>query len=86
MHILSYTGSYVQRLGHTGTCPGCFQTAMGVAVYSETGYLIVTDYFNHNVQIFISNSITKFWSGWMVVAYGVADITTDCPYIIMRRG
>ena len=53
IHILSYTGSYIQRLGHTGTCPGCFQDPYGVAVHSVTGHLIVTDWDNDNVQIFI---------------------------------
>ena len=52
IHILSYTGSYIQRLGHTGTCPGCFQYPVGVAVHSVTGHVIVTDYDNNNVQIF----------------------------------
>ena len=53
IHIMSHTGSNVQTLGHTGTCPGCFQGPWGVAVHSETGHLIVTDGNNHNVQIFI---------------------------------
>ena len=52
IHILSYTGSYIQRLGHEGTCPGCFQAPWGVAVHSETGHLIVADRWNNNVQIF----------------------------------
>ena len=52
IHILSYTGSYIQRLGRTGTCPGCFQVPLGVAVHSETGHLIVADFWNNNVQIF----------------------------------
>ena len=52
IHILSYTGSYIQRLGRTGRCPGCFQLPYGVAVHSVTGHLIVTDWSNHNVQIF----------------------------------
>ena len=52
IHILSYTGSYIQRLGHTGTCHGCFQSPRGVAVHSETGHLIVTNLSNNNVQIF----------------------------------
>ena len=52
IHILSYTGSYIQRLGHEGTCPGCFQGPRGVAVHSETGHLIVADGSKANVQIF----------------------------------
>ena len=53
IHIQSYTGSYIQRLGSYGTCPGCFMYPFGVVVHSVTGHLIVTDYLNHNVQIFI---------------------------------
>ena len=52
IHILSYTGSYIQRLGHEGTCPGCFLVPYGVAVHSMTGHIIVADYSNANVQIF----------------------------------
>ena len=52
IHILSYNGSYIQRLGRHGTCPGCFQYPWGVAVHSVTGHLIVSDYTNNNVQIF----------------------------------
>ena len=52
IHILSYTGSYIQRLGRHGTCHGCFRSPCGVAVHSVTGHLIVADYSNNNVQIF----------------------------------
>ena len=57
IHILSFTGSYIQRLGRYGTCPGCFRWPWGVAVHSETGHIIVADYYyDHNVQIFIPHS------------------------------
>ena len=52
IHILSYTASYIQRLGRNGTCPGCFHNPVGVAVHSVTGHVIVTDYSRNNVQIF----------------------------------
>ena len=52
IHIMSNTGSYIQRLGRTGTCPGCFQFPWGVAVHSVTGHLMVTDFNYHTVQIF----------------------------------
>ena len=52
IHILSYTGSYIQRLGRKGSCPGCFRVPWGVAVHSISGHLIVTDHHDHNVQIF----------------------------------
>ena len=52
IHIQSYTGSYIQRLGSYGTCPGCFQTPWGVAVHSVTGHIIVADYSNHYVHMF----------------------------------
>ena len=53
IHIQSYTGSCIQRLGSYGTCPGCFQVPCGIAVHSETGHIIVADYTNSNVQMFI---------------------------------
>ena len=53
IHIQSYNGTYIQRLGRTGTCPGCFRYPSGVAVHSVTDHIIVADYTNHNVQIFI---------------------------------
>ena len=53
IHILSYTGSSIYKLGHTGTCPGCFQWPWGVAVHSVTNHLIVADHYYHNVHIFI---------------------------------
>ena len=53
IHIQSYTGTYIHRLGSEGTCPGCFQYPWGVAVHSVTGHVIVADYTNHNVQIFL---------------------------------
>ena len=53
VHIQSYNGSYIQRLGGDGTCPGCFSWPWGVAVHSVTGHIIVADHSNHNVQIFI---------------------------------
>ena len=53
IHIQSYNGSYIQRLGRTGTCPGCFQFPWGVGVHSMTGHIIVTDVTNNNAQIFI---------------------------------
>ena len=52
IHIQSYNGSYIQRLGSKGSCPGCFQTPLGVAVHSVSGHIIVTDKSNNNVQIF----------------------------------
>ena len=53
IHIQSYTGSYIRRLGGNDTCPGCFQYPSGVAVHSVTGHIIVADYTNNNVHIFI---------------------------------
>ena len=53
IHIQSYTGSYIQRLGGYGTCPGCFQDPFGVTIHSVTGHIIVADYSNHNAQMFI---------------------------------
>ena len=53
VHIQSYTGSEIQRLGLTGACLNCSQLPIGVAVHSVTGHLIVTDIENHNGQIFI---------------------------------
>ena len=53
IHIQSYNGSYIQRLGDPATCPGCFQDPCGVAVHSVTGHIIVADYTYNNVQIFI---------------------------------
>ena len=47
IHILSYTGSYVQRLSHNGSCPSCFQFPWGVDVHSVTGHIIVTDNSNN---------------------------------------
>ena len=52
IHIQSYTGSYIQRLGGYGTCHGCFRWPFGVAVHSVTGHIIVADYYNNNVHIF----------------------------------
>ena len=52
IYIQSYTGSHTQRLCRSGTCPGCFQYPYGVAVHSVTGHIIVTYYFDNNVQIF----------------------------------
>ena len=52
IHIQSYTGTYIQRLGSKGSCPGCFLYPVGVAVHSVTGHIIVADFTNHNVQIF----------------------------------
>ena len=52
IHIQSYTGTYIQRLGSKGTCPGCFQVPLGVTVHSVSGHIIVTDNSNNNVQIF----------------------------------
>ena len=53
IHILSYNGSYVQRLGVDGTCDGCFRNVYGIAVHRVSGNLIATDRSNHNAQIFI---------------------------------
>ena len=53
VHILSYNGSYVQRLGVDGTCDGCFRNVYGIAVHRVSGNLIATDRSNHNAQIFI---------------------------------
>ena len=51
VHVLSYTGSYIQKIGYTDTSIGCFQDPYGIAVHSVTGHLIVTD--NHNVHVHI---------------------------------
>ena len=53
IHILSYNGSYVQRVGVYGTCDGCFRNVYGIAVHRVSGNLIATDRSNHNAQIFI---------------------------------
>ena len=53
IHVLLYNGSYVQRLGVPGTCPGCFSHPRGVAIHSVSGHLIVADLDNNNLQIFI---------------------------------
>ena len=53
IHIMSYNGSYIQRIGLVGgTCPGCFRHIFGVAVHSVSGYIIATDNNNHNIKIF----------------------------------
>ena len=52
IHILTYGGTYVQRLGEAGTCHSCFQDPSGVSVNSMTGQLIVADSSNNNIQVF----------------------------------
>ena len=52
VHMLSYSGSYVQKLGGPGTCAGCFDEPYGIVVHSATGVLIVGDISRSNMQIF----------------------------------
>ena len=53
IHIMSYNGSYIQRIGYSGIFPGGFRFPFGVAVHSASGHLVVTDVYNNNVQIFM---------------------------------